>query len=171
MKISLIAALAENRVIGRDNALPWRLPADMKRFREYTTGHCVVMGRRTFESMGHPLPQRTNIVLSRQPAWQSEGVRVVSDPLAALALAREAGEDHLFVIGGEAVFAAFLERADALLLTRVDAHLGGDAHFPAFDESNQPGSPWQLREERLHERDERHDQAFRFQHWVRGPGA
>ena len=167
MKISLIAALAENRVIGRDNRLPWRLPDDMKRFRQRTTGHCVVMGRRTFESLERPLPKRTNIVLSTQSGWKAQGVHVAQNLSAAVALASEAGEENLFVLGGEAVFAAFLENADELLLTRVAAKLDGDAYFPAFDESNRAPSPWRLVEEIPHTQDERHAHAFRFQDWHR----
>ena len=167
MKISLIAALAENRVIGRDNRLPWRLPDDMKRFRQRTTGHCVVMGRLTFESLERPLPKRTNIVLSSQPGWKAQGVHVAKDLLAAVSLARETGEENLFVIGGEAVFASFLESANELLLTRVAAELDGDAYFPAFDESNQAPSPWRLIEQIPHPEDERHAHAFCFQDWHR----
>ena len=169
MRVTLIAALAQNRVIGRDNALPWHLPDDMKHFREQTTGHHVVMGRRTFESMGRPLPRRTNIVLSTRASWGAEGVAVARDTEAALTLARQAGEENLFVIGGETIYEAFWPSADAMLLTRVDATVEGDVRFPEFDESNGPASAWQLLSESHHASDARHLQAFRFQHWERRP--
>ena len=169
MKISLLAALGRNRVIGFENRLPWHLPDDMKRFRETTTGHSIVMGRRTFESVGNPLPDRNNIVLSRQAAWSARGVEVASDPEAALAIAtRHVGQD-LYVIGGEAVYKAFLDRASELLLTRVETECPGDAYFPTFDETGGPGSAWRRVSEDLHAADERHAHGFRFERWLRAP--
>lgn len=167
MNIALVAALAENRVIGRENALPWRLPDDMKRFRTLTTPHCVLMGHRTYVSIGRPLPDRTNIVLSRNPSTAYEGVSVTGDLEAALALARDAGHEKLFVIGGEAVYAASLPLADRLYLTRVHAQIEGDAHFPQFDESGQNPSSWRRTSSASHPADERHAHAFSFEEWDR----
>ena len=169
MKISLLAALGRNRVIGFENRLPWHLPDDMKHFRETTTGHSIVMGRRTFESVGRPLPDRNNIVLSRQTAWRAPGVEAASDPEAALALAEKHVGQDLYVIGGEAVYEAFIDRASELLLTRVETECPGDAFFPFFDEAGGPGSNWHRVSEDLHAADERHAHAFRFERWLRAP--
>jgi dihydrofolate reductase len=169
MKISLIAAVSENGVIGADGDLPWSLPDDTRRFMSLTTGHCVVMGRKTFDSMNRrPLPRRTNIVLSRSPdtADDVKGVRFVSDLTAALAIAEDEGDDEAFVIGGEVIYAMALPRADCIYLTRVHAVVAGEVHFPAFDES-----AWTLAKTERHGIDARHAHAFSFEDWVRPPGA
>jgi len=130
----LIAAVTRNGVIGRDGALPWRLPEDMAHFRRQTAGCPVIMGRRTWESLPpkfRPLPGRHNIVVSRRPDWQPEGATAAADLDAALAAAGAA--PRVFVIGGAQLYSAALPRADELLLTEVDAELDGDAHFPAWD--------------------------------------
>ncbi|MFP6563404.1 MAG: dihydrofolate reductase [Myxococcota bacterium] len=167
MKISLVAALASNRVIGRDGALPWKLPDDLRRFRTLTTGHCVVMGRQTFESVGRPLPKRTNIVLSRRGDWNPEGVWVAGGIDSVLSYARANDEEQLFVIGGAAVYALFLERADTLHLTRVEAEIAGDTTFPDFDESDGEASDWRLSLSEHHVADAQHEYAFRFEQWQR----
>jgi dihydrofolate reductase len=169
MKVSLVAALAENGVIGANGGLPWSLPDDMRRFVSLTTGHCVVMGRKTFESMNRrPLRRRTNIVLSRSEAaaGDAKGVHVVSDLTAALAIARDQGDDEAFVIGGEAIYALALPQADCLYLTRVHARVEGEVHFPTFDES-----AWTLARTEHHDVDARHAYAFHFEDWVRSPAA
>src|SRR6185437_14278417 len=120
MRISLIAALAENRVIGMQNRLPWRLPADLRRFRELTRGHAVIMGRKTYESVGRLLPDRQNIILTRQRGWNVPGALIVSTVDQALA-ASVAGEREVFVIGGGEIYREFLSHADRLYLTWVDA--------------------------------------------------
>lgn len=131
-RVTLVAALArDSRVIGADGDLPWRLPADLRRFKATTMGHPIVMGRKTWESIGRPLPGRRNIVLSRRAEFTAEGAEVVSSLDAALARAADA--DEVFVIGGEAVYEAALPRADRLLLTWVEGRFEGDAFFPAFD--------------------------------------
>jgi dihydrofolate reductase len=168
MKIALVAALADNRVIGRENALPWHLPDDLKRFRTLTVGHCVLMGHRTYASIGRPLPDRTNVVLSRNPGTAHEGVHVSLDLEAGLAVARERGHECVFVIGGEAVYAAALPVADALYLTRVHADVEGDAHFPDFEESGGVPSRWRRVNSVSHLADERHAHAFTFEDWKRG---
>jgi dihydrofolate reductase len=130
-EIVLIAAVARNGVIGRDNALPWRLKADLARFRAHTLGHPVLMGRKTWESLGKPLPGRRNLVLTRQPGYTAAGAEVFASADAALAAAAEAAK--VFVIGGAEIYRALLSRADILLLTEVAAEVTGDARFPVVD--------------------------------------
>lgn len=132
MTVSLIAAVARNGVIGRAGALPWRLPEDLKRFKRLTLGHPVVMGRKTFASIGKPLPGRDSIVLSRDPAFRPAGARVARSLEEALALA---GSGEVFVIGGEAVYREALPRADRLYLTLLDRDFEGDARFPDYDDA------------------------------------
>jgi dihydrofolate reductase len=134
--VALIAAVADNGVIGRDGALPWRIPADLRWFRERTTGHHVVMGRKTWASIGRPLPGRTNIVVSRNPDLVvPDGVIVVDALGEAIARASRAGDDEVFVIGGAELYRAALPQADRIYLTRVHADVAGDTWFPALDES------------------------------------
>ena len=131
-EIILIAAVAENGVIGRDNALPWRLKADLAHFKATTSGHPVLMGRKTWESLGRPLPGRRNLVVTRDPAYSASGAEVFVSPEAALAAA---GATKVFVIGGAEIYRQLLGRADVLMLTEVCAHVDGDARFPDFDRS------------------------------------
>jgi dihydrofolate reductase len=133
--ISLIAALAENGVIGRGNTLPWRLPADLARFRRLTTGKPVIMGRKTYESIGRPLPNRLNIVLSRRPDALPEGVVSVDSPEAAAAAAEDGPRSETMVIGGAEIYRLFLPAAQRLYLTRVHRTVDGDTSFPPFDET------------------------------------
>ncbi len=132
--LALLAAVARNGVIGRGNALPWHLPADMRRFRALTMGHAVIMGRRTWESLPErfrPLPGRRNIVVTRNPAWHAAGAERAASPQDALALV--AGGSRAIVIGGVALYAAALPLADELLLTEIDRNFDGDTFFPPFD--------------------------------------
>jgi dihydrofolate reductase len=137
MEVALIWAMTNNRVIGRDNGLPWRLPADMKFFMTTTQGHPVIMGRRTFESMDRPLPRRTNIVVTRNSEFRAAGVRVVGDLPAALADAerqcRRDGVNEAFVIGGAELYRQAVEVASRLYVTRIDAEVDGDTFFPEID--------------------------------------
>ena len=133
MTISLIAAVAANGVIGRGGALPWKLPGDLARFKRLTMGHPVIMGRPTFQSMGRPLPGRTNIVLSRDAHLRIPGCTVVHGAAEALQAASGSGADESFVIGGAEVYALFLPEAGRMYLTRVDANVDGDAAFPVVD--------------------------------------
>lgn len=162
MKISLVAALARNGVIGSGGKLPWHLPEDLRFFKRLTTGHCIAMGRKTFDSVGRPLPERTNLVISRNATLEVPGVVVVRSLEAAVEAARERGESELFVVGGGDIYALALPRADRLYLTRVDVEPPGDAHFPRFDEA-----AWVLRSEAAHAADARHSYAIRFQVWDR----
>ena len=135
MRIALIAAVAANGVIGQDNRLPWHLPEDLKAFKRITLGKPLIMGRKTYESIGRPLPGRTNIVLSRQSDWAPEGVRIAGDFDEALAIAREVAgdDDEVMVIGGEQIYRLALPLADRLYLTLVDQEVPGDTCFPATD--------------------------------------
>lgn len=143
-RISLIAALAENRVIGRQGNLPWHLPADLRRFKALTMGHTLVMGRRTFESIGRALPGRRSLVLSRDPDYRPAAeVEVVGSLEEALDRARAAGEDEVFIIGGAEVYRAALPLAHRLYLTLVHAEVEGDVRFPEVDLGE-----WRLLEER-----------------------
>jgi len=128
----MIAALAADRVIGADNEMPWHLPADLRHFKQVTLGKPVIMGRRTFESIGRPLPGRTNIVLTRDSQWQAAGVLVAHTPEQALELAGEA--DEVMIIGGGKVYQRFLPLAQRLYLTYVDARLAGDTRFPEYQQ-------------------------------------
>ena len=138
MHISLIWAMSRNRVIGRNNRLPWRLPKDSRFFRTITMGKPVVMGRRTFESVGQPLAGRTNIVLTRS-GFTHDGVRIVSTLDAALEVAegqcRIDGTEECFVTGGADIYALALPRADRLYETLIDAEIDGDTFFPPYDAS------------------------------------
>ena len=153
--ISLIVAAAHNGVIGSDNRLPWHLPDDLKRFKALSLGKPVVMGRRTFESIGKPLPGRTNIVVSRQPGLSIAGVIVVQSLDAALAAAGNVPE--IVIIGGAEIFRQVLPRADTIHLTRVHASVRGDVVFPEPD----PGE-WRQTAVEHHAADERHQYAFDF---------
>lgn len=136
MELILIAGVARNGVIGRDNQLLWRLPEDLAFFRRQTQGCPVIMGRKTWDSLPprfRPLPGRRNIVLTRQAGWATEGAEAVADLDAALALVADAPK--VFVIGGAQVYAAALPRADQLVLTEVERDFDGDTHFPAWDRS------------------------------------
>lgn len=162
MKLSVLAAIGENRVIGRAGRLPWRLPAELARLKKLTTGHCLIMGRKTWESIGRPLPKRTSIVITRNADFHAPGAVVVGDFDAALAAARERGDSEAFVFGGAAIYQIALPRADRLYLTRVHAAPSGDRWFPDFDES-----AWQLVSREVHPADEAHEYAFSFEEYER----
>lgn len=154
MIVSLIVAVAENGVIGRNGGLPWHLPADLANFKKVTTGHTVIMGRRTFDELGKPLPGRRNLVVSRNPGLQIDGATVAHDLDEAFALAE--GEAEVFVLGGEQIFRQALPAADRLYLTLVHAEVDGDTRFPAFWGARD----WELVESRPHPQDDRHAHAF-----------
>jgi dihydrofolate reductase len=133
MIVSLIVAMTDQRVIGIENRLPWHLPGDMQWFRRHTLGKPVIMGRKTYESIGRALPERTNIVISRDADYRAEGCTVVRSPEEALAAAGDVPE--VMVMGGASIYAHFLAQADRLYLTLVHAAIDGDAFFPEFDQS------------------------------------
>lgn len=135
MKISLIVAMASNRAIGLNNKMPWHLSADLKRFRQITLGHPVIMGRKTFEAIGRPLPGRTNIVVSRNPEFRIDGCMVVDSIESAIDCGcRLAGE--VFVIGGATLYEATLPLAETLHITRIESNFEGDTFFPDFHPSD-----------------------------------
>lgn len=160
MKISVIAAMSQNRVIGRDGSLPWHLPTDLARFKSITTGHTVIMGRKTFESVGKPLPNRRTIIITRNNDYRCAGVFIAHSLDEALDHA--AHEDEIFILGGEAVYRIALPRADRLYLTIIHATIEGDTYFPNLDFDD-----WKLVEDERHEIDERHAYAFSFRRYER----
>lgn len=134
MKLVLVAAVARNGAIGKDNALLWRLPADLQHFKRVTLGHPIVMGRKTFDSIGRPLPGRRNLVVTRNAAWQHDGVEAFPSLDAALAAAAQGPSTGVVcVIGGGELYAQALPRADELVLTEIDADFEADTFFPAWD--------------------------------------
>lgn len=160
MTLSLIVALAENGTIGRDGQLPWRLPDDLRRFKQLTLGHTLIMGRKTFESIGRVLPGRTTLVLTRQADWSSPGVTVARDLDQALAVA--GGDPEPFVVGGADIYRLALPRADRLYVTQLQAAVAGDTYFPPID-----AAEWELIEESAHPADERHAFPFLFRVFAR----
>jgi dihydrofolate reductase len=130
--VVMVAAVADNGVIGLDGDIPWSIPEDLKHFRATTKGHTVVMGRRTYESIGHPLPYRTNVVVTRQPDWTADGVLVAHSVSEAIELAQGL-EGDVMVIGGGHVYDAAMPLADVQVLTEVHQEPPGDTHYPPFD--------------------------------------
>ncbi len=128
----MVAAVAENGVIGRDGDIPWSIPEDLRHFRATTKGNTVVMGRVTYDSIGHPLPYRTNVVVTRQPGWSAEGVFAVGTVEDAIAKA-QAFEGDIMVIGGAQIYAEAMHLADVQILTEVHLSPEGDTHYPDFD--------------------------------------
>ncbi|WP_437613397.1 type 3 dihydrofolate reductase [Erwinia sp. V71] len=153
--ISLIAALAADRVIGMENAMPWNLPADLAWFKRNTLNKPVIMGRLTWESIGRPLPNRLNIVVSSQPG-DAEGVTWVSSIEEALAAAGDAEE--IMVIGGGRIYAQLLARADRLYLTHIDAEVEGDTHFPDYEPDE-----WESSFSEFHDADEKNSHSYCFE--------
>jgi dihydrofolate reductase len=153
--ISIIAAMAENRVIGRENSLPWHLPNDLKHFKRLTSGHAIIMGRKNYESIGRPLPERTNIVVTRTPHYPAPGCTVVHSIDDALIAA--GNDPEVFIIGGAELYAQTLGRARRLYLTEIHAHVPGDTYFPAFDLNT-----WHEQSRAKHEADATHPFAYSF---------
>jgi dihydrofolate reductase len=158
--VSLVVAMSENRVIGRSGGLPWSLPKDVRRFKTLTVDHTVIMGRKTFDEIKHPLTNRRNVVITRNRDFHPHGVTVV--PTLDEALALGATEREVFVIGGGEIYRLALHRADRLYLTVVHAQVEGDTYFPEFDLA-----AWALEEEERHEADAKHAYAFTFRTYRR----
>lgn len=161
MSVALIAAVSENSVIGREGDLPWRLAGDMRWFMRRTKGATVIMGRKTYESMDAALPNRRNIVLTRDESWSATDAEVVHSIKAALALAEG---DDTFIIGGAAVYEAALPYAMRLDITRVHATVKGDTRFPEID-----WSQWQRTSAETHRADDHNDHDFTIEVWTRKP--
>lgn len=162
MRISIIVAASENNVIGINNLLPWRLPTDLKYFKATTLGKPIVMGRKTFDSLGKPLPGRPNIVITRQADYHPEGAYVVSSIEEGIEKARSFGGDELFITGGSQIFEQAWAKVDRIYLTRVYAMVHGDAFFPQID-----GGEFELVSDERHEGDEKNQYPFSFQIWER----
>jgi dihydrofolate reductase len=160
MIISLIAALTKNRVIGKNNDLPWHLPDDMKYFMNTTKAHHVIMGRKNYESIPEkfrPLPNRTNIVVTRQKDFYAPACIVVNTLEEGITVAKTADEKELFIIGGSEIYALGMPYANQLYLTEIDANVDGDTYFPSFNKNE-----WQEQSRTHHEADARHAYDFDF---------
>lgn len=162
MIISIIAAMDERQGIGIDNKMPWHLPADLKRFKKITMGHHLIMGRKTYQSIGNPLPGRTMIILSRNPDFTAEGCLVSRSLTEALERARDAGENEIFIVGGGEVYREALSSVDRLYLSFVHTSQPADTHFPQFEESD-----WSLICEGEFPVDESNPLAHTFKQYVR----
>ena len=139
MKITIVAAIASNNVIGQKNSLPWDIPEDLKRFKQLTSGHTILMGRKTFDSIGRPLPNRTNIVMTKDTNYQKEGIEIVFDEREALNLIKDLNQE-VFIIGGSKIYELFEPWATSLMITRVLKDFDGDAFFPDINWNN-----WQIK--------------------------
>ena len=152
MRLSLIVAMTRQGVIGRAGTLPWRLSADLRRFKALTMGHTIVMGRKTWDSLGRPLPGRTSFVLTRRTDFAAPPGVVIADNLADAVYMAAKDDDEVFIIGGGEIFAEALHRADRLYVTWVEADVPGDTYFPAWDQAE-----WRLVESERHSADERNE--------------
>ena len=157
MIISLLVAMDERRGIGKAGGLPWRLSTDLKRFRNLTMGHHIIVGRKTFESIGRPLPGRQTIILTRNESFRPEGCFVARSVEDALRLAEDRGESEAFICGGAEIYAQSLDKADRIYLTLVHADSEADTFFPDYN-----GDQWIERESEHHSADEKNQHAFTF---------
>lgn len=155
--IAAIVAMAENRVIGVNNQLPWHLPADLRHFKELTTGHAILMGRKTHQSIGRPLPNRLNLIMSRDSSYKADGCITVSTLDEALTEAIKHGHTQLFVIGGAEIYQLLMPQVNQLYLTIVHQNVNGDALFPVLDQQQ-----WEEVERVRHEPDEKNAIAYSF---------
>ena len=159
--ITLIVAMGKNREIGKENQLLWHLPKDLKHFKELTSGYPIIMGRKTYESIGKPLPNRTNIVISRKNDWFEEGILIVGSIKEAVKFAKKIDEE-VFIIGGGNIYEQTIDLADKLEVTLVDAVLDADTFFPKINEK-----VWQKTNEEYHQKDEKNEFDFCFQTFER----
>ena len=154
---TIVVAMGERNEIGSDNQLLWHLPKDLKHFKDLTSGHPVIMGRKTYESIGKPLPNRTNIVVSRKKNWFEEGILIVGSIKEAVKFAKKIDE-NIFIIGGGNIYEQTMEIADCLEVTLVKANLEADTYFPKINDK-----VWKKTEEICHEKDEKNQYDFCFQ--------
>ena len=157
MIVSAIVATGHDNVIGKDNALPWHLPADLKYFKRKTLDHHIIMGKNTFYSIGRPLPKRTNIVLTRDPFFVADGIFVAHSIYEALEIAYDAGEEEVFIIGGAQVYRTSMDYLDKIYITRVDISVVGDTYFPEI-----LATDWQLVDEVKHNADDKNEYSYAF---------
>lgn len=162
MIVSAIVAISKNGVIGKENQIPWYLPADLVFFKRTTIGHHVIMGRHSFLSIGRPLPKRTNIVVTRNPFFTASGCLVAHSLEEALGIALDAGETEAFIIGGGQIYRESMPYLDRIYLTAIDAEMEGDVLFPSIGEDE-----WKLIREEPHPPDEKNPFAYSFQVWER----
>ena len=162
MVLSLLVAADENNLIGKDNKLPWHLPADLKYFKNLTWGMPILMGRKTFDSIGKPLAGRKNMIITRNKDWQQEGVVVVYTIDEAIEVAKKEDVKELFIIGGAEIFNTSITTADRIYLTRIHHSFEGDVYFPAISKEE-----WQLVKEVQGKKDEKNPYDFTFQTWER----
>lgn len=155
MNLTLIVAMAKNRVIGKNNDLIWHFPEDLKRFKRLTSGHHIIMGRKTFESVGRPLPNRTNIIITRQPNYQAEGCLVAGSLEGAIKLIKD--DLQPFIVGGAEIYRQSLDFAQTLEITLIEAEYEGDTFFPEFD-----ADIWKLARAEKKEADDNHAHPYEF---------
>jgi dihydrofolate reductase len=154
--IAIVVAVAENNVIGKDNQLIWHLPADLRFFKNLTMGHPILMGRKTYESIGKPLPGRTTVIITRQQDFEAPGCIVTNSVDEAIAEARKLDQD-IYIIGGAEIYKQALAKVDTIYLTRVNHTFDGDTFFPEIDEKN-----WEVESEEKHEPDEKNTYSYSF---------
>lgn len=158
--ITMIAAAGENNALGKDQDLVWHLPDDFKRFKKLTTGHHIIMGRKTFESFPKPLPNRTHVVITKNESYLAKDAIIVNSLEKALEIAKS--DNQPFIIGGGEIYKLGMEIAEKIELTRVHGTFEADTFFPEIEPEN-----WQLESEKFHEKDEKHDYAFTYQTFVK----
>lgn len=162
MIISLIAAVSENNVIGKDNRLVWHLPADLKYFKEKTKGHHVLLGRKTYEALGKPLPNRTHLVITHQKNYKPEGILVFHNIANAIKYAHEHQEDELFVLGGANIYTQMMKIADKMYITRIKEHFEGDTYFPPI-----PDTEWKIESREPHKKDAKNPYDYEFIEYIK----
>lgn len=158
--VTIIAAAGENNALGKDNGLVWHLPDDFKRFKKLTTGHHIIMGRKTFESFPQPLPDRTHVVITRRDNFKKEGIVTVHSLERAIDISK--GDSEAFVIGGGEIYEMAMQVADKIELTRIHGTFEADTFFPEINEEY-----WELKKEEFHEKDEKHKYAFTYLTYIR----
>jgi dihydrofolate reductase len=164
MVISCIVAATQNWVIGKNNDIPWYLPADLKHFKKITSGHHILMGRKCYQSIGRPLPKRTNIIITRDPFFISSNCLVFNSIAEAIAAAKENGEEELFIIGGGMIYKQTQDLWDRIYFTEVHTELAGDVFFPEIDDKN-----WRLVDSESHEPDDKNHYSYTFKVFDRAP--
>ena len=157
MTISIIVAATENNVIGDDNDLVCKLPDDMKFFKRITTGHHILMGRKNYESINRPLPNRENLILSRDPHYRVDGAYTFTDVESAVKFANNNDQEELMVIGGGNIYRQLLPETDKIYLTRIHTEIDGDTYFPILDDEE-----WEITHEKFHEADDKHEYSFTY---------
>lgn len=162
MILSAIVAISNNNVIGKDNELPWYLPADLRYFKKITIDHPVIMGRKSFEAIGNPLPKRTNIVITRDPYYLSSNILIAHSLGEAINLARETSPEEAFIIGGAEIFEIALPHLDRLYITEIHADFDGDTFFPEWDRTE-----WNLVSQEAHRSDKKNEFDYSFKIYER----